>query len=114
MHLSETKVKVAYDLEAGKQLREIADEIGLTPERIRQIRVELRQHVDEVELALLAASKTGEVWACMVPNGPDRQTALLYFDYVERNVEFSVEHRPTVEGSVFFLVPTTSEEGDNK
>ncbi len=71
---------------------------------------EFRQHLDWLQLELLKASVTGEAVGLVVPNQDqsDRQLAFDYFELVvaklrANNMPVKVEHRPTHNGSVFFL-----------
>ena len=99
----------------GCTLRELAREVDLTPEGVRLAIVrESRLQIDELELQLLAATKTGEVVAFVIPDhgGPDFETAINYLSWcvrelTERDIEIRVHYRPNENGVVIGLEDVT-------
>ena len=92
----------------GLSHRTVGKAFGVTPQRIAIAVKEARQFLVELELELMKARKTGEVVGYAIPHGPDRQTALDYFNWCvrqlrERGVEVIVERRGTPNGDVMFL-----------
>jgi hypothetical protein len=95
----------------GRTLRDLAEENGMTPEGIRIVVArEGREQIDEIELALLAATNTNEVVAFLVPNhgGKDFDLAVEYVQWVvreltERGIRVRVHHRDVENGIVLAL-----------
>jgi hypothetical protein len=94
----------------------IGRSFGVTGQRAHKIVREATEHLNRLELELLKATKTGEAVGLAIPHGntqEERQDALDYLDWVQhqlsgRGVHVSVDHRPTTEGSVFFLEDVTN------
>jgi len=102
---------------AGETLRQIGQEHGLSAPGVRLVFAkEARRQIDDLELALLVGSKTGEWPLFVVPfqSQADWRTALDYFSWAvqqlrDRGVALSVITRQVAgEGTVFML--TTDEE----
>jgi hypothetical protein len=99
----------------GRTLRDLPDTTGMTPEGIRVVvDREGRKQIDRFELDLLAATKTNEVVAFVVPDhgGEDFDLALSYVQWVvaeltERGVKVAVHYRPTYNGVVVALEDVT-------
>jgi hypothetical protein len=99
----------------GRTLRDLADTTGLSIEGVRVVVArEGRKQIDKIELALLAATKTNEVVAFVMPDhsGPDFDLALEYVRWVvaertERGVRVRIHYRPTENGVVLALEDIT-------
>jgi hypothetical protein len=116
MELSDRNMSLVLHQADGSTQGELAAEFEVSIQRVGQITKDAREFLDDLELQLLANTKTDEAVAYLVPNGPDRTIALDYFDWViaqlrARDIKIEVEHRPTTEGSVFFLFDTTYSKG---
>src|SRR5688572_12538086 len=86
VELTERHMRSVLEADRGYSQYLIAEKVGCSQTRVHQILKKARQHLDEIELQLLANTKTGEGLIYMVPFGPDRDLALGYFEYVKRQL----------------------------
>ncbi len=114
MHLSEMNMKATLAKATGEPASTIANRYGVTTQRVLQILKGAREHLVWLELELVKARRTDDAVALLVPyqDQEDRKLALDYLDLCvrelrRRGVEVETEHRPTTEGSVFFLFDRT-------
>src|SRR5437870_4055449 len=99
----------------GRTLRDLAEVNGMTPEGVRFVVArEGRKQIDAIELQLLAATKTDEVVAFVVPShgGEDFDLALSHLQWVvaelaERGVKVAVHYRAVENGVVIALEDVT-------
>lgn len=107
--------EVLMERVAGSTLQAIGDRHDLTAEGVRVVFArEARKQIDDLELRLLANTKTDDLELFLIPDhgGPDFDLALAYLrwalgELAERGVKTRVHYRPTHNGVVIGVEDVT-------
>jgi hypothetical protein len=99
----------------GRTLSDLADTTGLSIEGVRVVVArEGTKQITEIELALMVAKKTGELYALLIPGhgGPDFDVAMSYAQWVvreltERGIRVRIHYRAVANGIVLGLEDVT-------
>lgn len=96
----------------GERPVDVARRFGVTDSRVAQAVRDARRLVDRIEMDMLAATKTGEECAYVIPYGPDYQTALDFGQWLidqlrARDVVVAVETRRANNGLALLLRDAT-------
>jgi hypothetical protein len=114
LELTTRNQRLVLERARGDTLDTIGQRHGISHQRVHMVVREATEHVNQIELELMVARKTGHVCSLLVPYQAqeDRQLALNYFDWVvaqlrAREVDVKATHIPTTAGSVFLLEDVT-------
>ena len=99
----------------GDTFRQIGERHGISAMRAHTVyQRSARQHLDDLELRLLANTKTDDLEVLLLPDhsGPEFNAALDYLRWVvaslaERNVQVKVHYRVAMNGCAFGLEDVT-------
>ena len=99
----------------GDSFREIGARYGISAMRAHTVFTSsARRHVDDLELRLLANTKTDDLEVLLIPShsGPDFDAAIDYLHWVthelaDRGVQLKVHYRPAMNGCAFGLEDVT-------
>ena len=99
----------------GDTFRQIGERHGISTMRAHTVfHRSARQHLDDLELRLLANTKTDDLEVLLIPDhsGPGFDAAIDYLRWVthelaERGVQLKVHYRPAMNGVAFGLEDVT-------
>lgn len=112
---TERNAAMFADRRAGLTFREIAAKHGVATERVfKVVNREARRYLDELEMRLLANTKTDDIELFVVPNhaGDDFDAAIDFFQWTvsqlaERGVELRIHYRAVENGVAFGVEDVT-------
>jgi hypothetical protein len=110
--LTEKSQRIVLERDRGEAYTVIARRAGVSYQRARAVVADATAFLNRVELDLLAATKTGECCAYVIPFGPDYTTAMAFGDWLcrqlrERGVQLEVNTRTAANGVALLLTDVT-------
>jgi hypothetical protein len=110
--LTERSQRIVLERDQGEPYTVIAARAGVSYQRARAVVADATAFLNRVELDLLAATKTGECCAYLVPFGVDYQVAMSFGDWLcrqlrERGVQLEVTTRTAANGVALLLTDIT-------
>ncbi len=112
MELSERNQQVIVERASGETLATVAARHGITRQRVDAIGRSATEFVNQVELDLMVARKTGEQCAYLIPYDENYQLAMAFSDWLigrlrERDLKLKIETRRASNGIALLISDVT-------
>jgi hypothetical protein len=110
--LSERDQLLVIKRAEGATVGQLGEQFGISHQRASAVVKDARRFVDQCELDLLAATKTDEVCAYVIPYGENYTVAMQFSDWLigelrDRGVDLTVETRRAHNGIALVLRDVT-------
>ena len=108
--------QVVLERARGDTVVEIGERHGISHQRVSVLMARATEFVNQVDLDLMVARKTGEVCAYLIPYGPDYTLSLDFSTWLikrlsDRGMEVGVETRRAHNGIALILTDVTPRRG---
>lgn len=117
--LGERSQQIVLERERGATVSAIAEAHGISHQRVSAIVRDATETVNKIELDLMITRRTGEVFAYLIPYGPDYSLAMAFSDWLigrlrARGLELAVSTRRASNGLALLIEDVTDYTGGER